>query len=78
MTHGRRLGFVLVAAALAALSGADAVAAQPQGELVYAMHVTITPGPDGTQLVDDTATDWGQPGKDDHRAIQKWTDLPLP
>lgn len=41
-------------------------------------HVTISYGADGKQLVDDTATDWGKPGPDDHRAIQKWVDLPLP
>jgi pullulanase len=38
--------------------------------------VLIKAGPDGTQLVDDTATDWGAAGKDDHRAVQKWADLP--
>jgi pullulanase len=40
-------------------------------------HVTVTYGADGTQVVNDTATDWGQAGSDDHRAVQKWTDLPL-
>jgi pullulanase len=41
-------------------------------------NVTISYGTDGSQLVDDTATDWGQHGKDDHRAVQQWADLPLP
>jgi hypothetical protein len=41
-------------------------------------HVTISYGTDGNQLVDDTATDWGKSGPDDHRAVQKWADLPLP
>ena len=37
-------------------------------------HVTIAYGTDGTQLVDDTATDWGGGGSDDHRAVQYWRD----
>jgi hypothetical protein len=41
-------------------------------------HVMISYGTDGTQLVDDTATDWGKPGPDDHRGVQKWVDLPVP
>jgi glycosidase len=36
-------------------------------------HVTISYGDAGTQLVDDTATDWGA-GSDDHRAVQYWRD----
>jgi glycosidase len=36
-------------------------------------HVTISYGPGGTQLVDDTATDWGS-GSDDHKAVQYWRD----
>ena len=44
MTRRESLGLVLVAAAMAALAGVSPVAAQAQGELVYAMHVTITPG----------------------------------
>ncbi|MBP8107573.1 MAG: alpha amylase N-terminal ig-like domain-containing protein [Caldilineaceae bacterium] len=34
----------------------------------------VTPGPDGTMLVDDTATDWGAEGADDRRAVQVWRD----
>jgi pullulanase len=41
-------------------------------------NVVIDGGDSHTQTVNDTATDWGQPGPDDHRAVQKWTDLPLP
>ena len=48
MTRPMRVGFVLVAVTVAVvvtvLIGARAVGAEPQGELVYAMHVTITPG----------------------------------
>src|SRR5947207_15219190 len=44
MTHTTRGVFVLATAMIAALLGTGAVAAQAQGELVYAMHVTITPG----------------------------------
>ncbi|HLJ68475.1 MAG TPA: type I pullulanase [Chloroflexota bacterium] len=40
--------------------------------------VSITAGADGTQTINDTATDWGKPGPDDHRGVQKWADLPLP
>lgn len=36
--------------------------------------VTIFRQDDGTFLVDDTATDWGAGGPDDHRAIQFWRD----
>jgi hypothetical protein len=36
-------------------------------------HVLIDYGTDGTQLVDDTATDWGT-GSDDHKAVQHWRD----
>ncbi len=36
-------------------------------------HVTISYGTDGTQLVDDTATDYGT-GSDDHKAVQYWRD----
>ena len=35
--------------------------------------VTISYGTDGTQLVDDTATDWGS-GDDTHKAVQFWRD----
>jgi hypothetical protein len=35
--------------------------------------VTIAYGSGGTQLVDDTATDWGT-GSDDHKAVQYWRD----
>ncbi len=34
----------------------------------------VTPGPDGTMLVDDTATDWGAEGADDRRGVQVWRD----
>lgn len=37
-------------------------------------HLTVVKGPDGTMRVDDTATDWGGEGPDDHRAIQFWRD----
>jgi len=37
-------------------------------------NLTVVKGPDGTQLVEDTATDWGAEGPDDHRAIQFWRD----
>lgn len=40
--------------------------------------VVIAGGDSHTQTVNDTATDWGAGGPDDHRAVQKWTDLPLP
>ncbi|MBK8797194.1 MAG: alpha amylase N-terminal ig-like domain-containing protein [Anaerolineales bacterium] len=36
--------------------------------------MTVVAGPDGTMLVEDTATDWGEEGPDDHRAIQFWRD----
>jgi hypothetical protein len=36
-------------------------------------HATISYGSTGTQLVDDTATDWGS-GSDDHKAVQYWRD----
>jgi glycosidase len=36
--------------------------------------LTVTPGPNGALLVEDTATDWGADGPDDHRAIQAWRD----
>ena len=36
-------------------------------------HVTISYGLTGTQLVDDTATDYGS-GSDDHKAVQYWRD----
>jgi hypothetical protein len=36
-------------------------------------HVTISYGTTGTQLVDDTATDYGV-GSDDHKAVQYWRD----
>ena len=36
--------------------------------------MTVVSGPDRTMLVDDTATDWGEGGPDDHRAIQAWRD----
>src|SRR5437016_1739222 len=44
MTGTTRVVSVLATVAIAALLGPGAVAAQAQGELVYAMHVTITPG----------------------------------
>jgi hypothetical protein len=43
MTHRPRLVLVLVTAALATVLGPSGVAAQPQGQLTYAMHVTIAP-----------------------------------
>jgi hypothetical protein len=36
--------------------------------------LTVVKGPDGAMLVEDTATDWGAEGPDDHRAIQAWRD----
>jgi glycosidase/fibronectin type 3 domain-containing protein len=36
--------------------------------------LTVVKGPEGTMLVEDTATDWGADGPDDHRAIQAWRD----
>jgi len=36
-------------------------------------QVTISYGADGTQLVDNTATDWGN-GPDDSKAVQLWRD----
>jgi glycosidase len=36
-------------------------------------HVTIEYGDDGTQLVDNTATDWGN-GADDEKAVRFWRD----
>ncbi len=36
-------------------------------------RVSISYGASGTQLVDDTATDWGN-GSDDHKAVQYWRD----
>src|SRR2546422_4705468 len=44
MSHPTRVVFVLATAMVTALLGPGAGAAQSQGELVYAMHVTITPG----------------------------------
>lgn len=41
-------------------------------------HAVISGGDSHTQTINDTATDWGQPGPDDHRAVEKWSDLPLP
>jgi peptide/nickel transport system substrate-binding protein len=43
MRHGRPVPFVLLAAAFAALFPVLTARAQPQGELTYAMHVTLTP-----------------------------------
>jgi len=37
-------------------------------------QLQVTAGPDGTMLVDDTATDWGGDGPDDHRAVGAWRD----
>lgn len=37
-------------------------------------QVEVTAGPENTMLIDDTATDWGAAGPDDHRAIQAWRD----
>ena len=37
-------------------------------------QMEVVAGPDGTMLVDDTATDWGGDGPDDHRAVQAWRD----
>ena len=37
-------------------------------------HVTISYGTTGTQLVDDTSTDWAGPGVDDDKAVQYWRD----
>ncbi|MGB5051144.1 MAG: alpha-amylase family glycosyl hydrolase [Caldilineaceae bacterium] len=34
----------------------------------------VMAGADGTQSVDDTATDWGAEGPDDRRAVQTWRD----
>lgn len=36
-------------------------------------HVVISYGTGGAQLIDDTATDWGN-GSDDHKAVQHWRD----
>ena len=36
-------------------------------------HATISHGADGTQLVDNTATDWGN-GPDEDKAVQLWRD----
>ena len=36
--------------------------------------LVVAPGADGGLLVEDTATDWGADGPDDHRAIQAWRD----
>jgi methionine-rich copper-binding protein CopC len=36
-------------------------------------HVTISYGTDGNQLVDNTATDWGN-GPDEQKAVQFWRD----
>jgi peptide/nickel transport system substrate-binding protein len=44
MTNTTRLALVLATAVFAVLPGPGTVGAQSQGELVYAMHVTITPG----------------------------------
>ena len=43
MRYGRLLPFVLLAVALAALFPVLTARSQPQGELTYAMHVTLTP-----------------------------------
>ncbi len=37
-------------------------------------QLQIVNGLDNTMLVDDTATDWGAEGPDDHRAVQTWRD----
>ncbi len=37
-------------------------------------HVTISYGTTGTQLVDNTSTDWAGPGIDDAKAVQYWRD----
>jgi hypothetical protein len=37
-------------------------------------QLQIVAGPDNTMLVDDTATDWGAGGSDDHRAVETWRD----
>jgi hypothetical protein len=36
-------------------------------------HLTVRYGSDGTQLVDNTATDWGN-GPDEQKAVQFWRD----
>jgi hypothetical protein len=36
--------------------------------------VTISYGSTGTQLVDNTSTDWAGPGTDDTKAVQYWRD----
>lgn len=36
-------------------------------------HLTVSYGSDGTQLVDNTATDWGN-GPDEQKAVQYWRD----
>jgi peptide/nickel transport system substrate-binding protein len=43
MTHRPRRVLVLVALVLATILSQPSVAAQPQGQLTYAMHVTIAP-----------------------------------
>ncbi len=37
-------------------------------------RVTIQRAPDGTMLIEDTATDWGTEGPDDRRGVQTWRD----
>ena len=37
-------------------------------------HVTVSYGTTGTQLVDNTSTDWAGPGVDDDKAVQYWRD----
>lgn len=37
-------------------------------------QLTVVKEADGAMLVDDTATDWGAEGADDHRAVQSWRD----
>lgn len=37
-------------------------------------QMQVAAGPDNKMLVDDTATDWGAEGPDDHRAVQAWRD----
>lgn len=37
-------------------------------------QLEVVAGPDGTMLVDDTATDWGGEGPDDRRGVQAWRD----
>ena len=37
-------------------------------------QLTVVKGADGRMQVDDTATDWGEEGPDDRRAVQFWRD----